>query len=116
MGAYHFASLTLCVFRSSASKRRAIWFLCKLHEDMSSKVVQEMLRKHSHLSLRVIAEEAECIVDLIAQESPSDYNAVHRIIAAPSPSSKDGAMGCSIAFAAAKGVPCSAGVPQAMIL
>ena len=79
---------------------------------MSSKVVQEMLRKHSHLSLRVIAEEAECIVDLIAQELPSNYNAVHGTVAAPSPSSKDGAMGCNVALGTAKCLPCSAGVPQ----
>ena len=32
-------SPTLCVFGSLASKKRAIRFLCKLHEDMPSKVV-----------------------------------------------------------------------------
>ena len=105
-------SPTLCVLGSLAGKRRAIRLLCKLQEDMPSKVLQEMLRKHRHLSVRVVAEEAECIVDLIAQELSSNYNAVHGTVAAPSPSSKDGAMGCSVALGAAKCVPCSAGVPQ----
>ena len=49
---------------------------------------------------------------LIAQELPFDYNVVHGIVSAPSPSSEDGATGFSVAPDALNDVPCCLGVPQ----
>ena len=58
------------VFGCRAGKRRAIQIPLDLDEDMPGKIVQELLEEHCHLRLSITAEDADYIVDLIAQKLP----------------------------------------------
>ena len=56
------------------------------------------------------SEEAESIMDMIAQELPYDHNPIHGIMSVFRLSLQDSAMGCSTTLDVAKGVPCNATV------
>ena len=56
------------VFGFREGKRRAIQIPLDLDEDMPGKIVEELLEEHCHLNLSIAAEEADDIVDLIAQK------------------------------------------------
>ena len=58
------------VFGCWADKRRIIQIALYLYEDMPGKVVLELLEEHCHLRLSITAEDADYIVDLIAQKLP----------------------------------------------
>ena len=71
------------MFGCRAGKRKAIQILWDLDEGMLGKIIQELLVEHCHLNLSITAQEADYIVDLIAQKLPCNYNAVYRIVSAP---------------------------------
>ena len=58
------------VFGCQADKRRAIQSPLNLDKDMPGKILQGCLEEHCHLRLSITAEDAEYIVDLIAQKLP----------------------------------------------
>ena len=72
-----------CVFGCRARKRKAIQIPWDLDEGMPGKIVQKLLEEHCHLNLSITAQEADYIVDLIAQKLPCNYNAVYRTVSAP---------------------------------
>ena len=71
------------MFGCWAGKGKAIQIPLDLDEGMPGKIVQELLEEQCHLSLSITAQEADYIVDLIAQKLPCNYNAVYRTVSAP---------------------------------
>ena len=57
-------------------------------KEKSSKINQNVLKERCYLSLGITAEQAQCILDLITQELPYNYNAVKKTVWVPMLSSK----------------------------
>lgn len=72
-----------------------------------------MVEVHCHLSSSIAGEKTECSVDMMAQDLPCGYNAVHRTIMPHTVLTRQ-FLSWSAALDAPEVVPCCAGVPQAV--